>query len=114
MAIKRGSQHGAWLIDAFREMGVDVNALLQTLPEETARLIEHPESATAEDLNSVLLACEEQSDDKHFGLHLIESIALTAMGLYGYLLLNARTIASFSHWPSIIIRFFIAVPHWRL
>ena len=95
MAIKRGSQPGIWLIDAFREMGVDVNALLQTLPEETARLIEHPESATAEDLNSVLLAGEEQIDDKHFGLHLVESIALTAMGLYGYLLLNASTIGEF-------------------
>ena len=95
MAMKRGSRPGTWLTDAFREMGVDVNALLRTLPGATARLIEHPESATADDLNSVLLACEEQTDDKHFGLHLIESIELTAMGLYGYLLLNASTIGEF-------------------
>ena len=46
MAIKRGSQPGAWLIDAFREMGADVNALLRTLPAETARLVEQPESVT--------------------------------------------------------------------
>lgn len=108
MAIKRGSQSGIWLIDAFREMGVEVNALMHSLPEETTRLIEHPESATAEDLNSVLLACEEQTADKHFGLHLIESIELTAMGLYGYLLLNANTIGEFlslaEHYYSIFHR----------
>ena len=74
---------------------MDVNALLHTLPGETGRLIEHPESATADDLNTVLLACEQQTSDKHFGLHLIESIELTAMGLYGYLLLNASTIGEF-------------------
>ena len=95
MAIKRGSQPGAWLIDAFREMGVDVNVLLRILPAETARLLEQPESITTEELNRILLACEEQTGDKHFGLHLIESIELTAMGLYGYLLLNASTIGEF-------------------
>jgi AraC-like DNA-binding protein len=95
MSIQHGSQPGAWLIDAFREMGVDVNVLLRILPAETARLLEHPETVTTEDLNRVLLACEEQTGDKHFGLHLIESVALTAMGLYGYLLLNASTIGEF-------------------
>ena len=95
MAIQRGSQPGIWLTDAFREMGVDVNALLHILPGEAGRLIEQPESATADDLNSVLLACEEQTADKHFGLHLIESIELSSMGLYGYLLLNASTIGEF-------------------
>jgi AraC-like DNA-binding protein len=95
MSITRGSQPGAWLIDAFREMGVDVNALLQILPAEIARLLEHPESVTSDDLNRVLLACEGQTGDKHFGLHLIESVELTAMGLYGYLLLNASTIGEF-------------------
>ena len=95
MSIERGSQPGAWLIDAFREMGVDVNVLLRVLPAETARLLEHPESVTTEDLNRVLLACEDQTGDKHFGLHLIESVELTAMGLYGYLLLNASTIGEF-------------------
>ena len=95
MAIKRGSKPGAWLIDAFREMGVDVNALLQILPAETAKLLEHPESVANNDLNRILLACEEQTGDKHFGLHLIESVELTAMGLYGYLLLNASTIGEF-------------------
>ena len=83
------------MIDAFREMGVDVNVLLRVLPAETARLLEHPESVTTEDLNRVLLACEDQTGDKHFGLHLIESVELTAMGLYGYLLLNASTIGEF-------------------
>ena len=83
------------MIDAFREMGVDVNVLMRVLPAETARLLEHPESVTTEDLNRVLLACEDQTGDKHFGLHLIESVELTAMGLYGYLLLNASTIGEF-------------------
>jgi AraC-like DNA-binding protein len=95
MAIERGSQSGKWLIDAFREMGVDVNALARALPAETGRLIQHPESVTADDLNSVLLACEEQTGAKHFGLNLIETIDLTAIGLYGYLLLNASTIGEF-------------------
>lgn len=95
MAIERGSQPGQWLIDAFREAGVDVNALMTALPMETGRLIEHPESVTANDLNSVLLAGEEQTGDHHFGLHLIETIDLTTIGLYGYLLLNASTIGEF-------------------
>jgi len=95
MAIRRDSQPGIWLVEAFRGMGVDVNALLRTLPDETARLLEHPETITADDLNKTLLACEEQTGDTHFGLHLIESIELTAMGLYGYLLLNASTIGEF-------------------
>jgi AraC-like DNA-binding protein len=95
MTIRRESQPGVWLIDAFRGMGVDVNALLRNLPVETARLLDHPESITADDLNNILLACEEQTTDQHFGLHLIESIELTAMGLYGYLLLNASTIGEF-------------------
>jgi AraC-like DNA-binding protein len=95
MTIRRDSQPGIWLLEAFRGMGVDVNALLRTLPGETARLLEHPETITADDLNKTLLACEEQTGDTHFGLHLIESIELTAMGLYGYLLLNASTIGEF-------------------
>jgi AraC-like DNA-binding protein len=95
MAIERGSQPGAWLIDAFRKMGVDVNVLQRALPAESARLLEHPESVKTDDLNCILLACEDQTGDKHFGLHLIESIELTAMGLYGYLLLNASTIGEF-------------------
>jgi len=95
MTIRRDSQPGIWLLEAFRGMGVDVNALLRTLPDETARLLEHPETITADDLNKTLLACEEQTGDTHFGLHLIESIELTAMGLYGYLLLNASTIGEF-------------------
>jgi AraC-like DNA-binding protein len=95
MTIKRNSQPGIWLIDAFRDMGVDVNVLLHTLPDETARLLKNPESITADDLNRILLACEEQTHDAHFGLHLIEGIQLTAMGLYGYLLLNASTIGEF-------------------
>jgi hypothetical protein len=95
MTIRRNSQPGIWLIDAFRGMGVDGNALLHALPDETARLLKNPESITADDLNRILLACEEQTNDPHFGLHLIESIELTAMGLYGYLLLNASTIGEF-------------------
>lgn len=83
------------MLDAFRDMGVDVNALLRTLPDETARLLKHPESITADDLNRTLLACEEQTNDTHFGLHLIEGVELTALGLYGYLLLNASTIGEF-------------------
>lgn len=95
MTIRRNSQPGIWLIDAFRGMGVDVNVLLRALPNETARLLKNPESISADDLNRILLACEEQTNDPHFGLHLIESIELSAMGLYGYLLLNASTIGEF-------------------
>jgi hypothetical protein len=95
MTIRRNSQPGIWLIEAFRGMGVDVNVLLRALPNETARLLKNPESIRADDLNRILLACEEQSNDPHFGLHLIESIELSAMGLYGYLLFNASTIGEF-------------------
>jgi len=95
MNLRRDSQPGTWLIDAFRDMGVDVNALLRTLPNETAGLVNNPESITADDLNRILLACDKQINDSHFGLHLIESVELPALGLYGYLLLNASTIGEF-------------------
>jgi AraC-like DNA-binding protein len=95
MAIKRDSQPGAWLLDAFRNMGVDVNVLLRTLPDESAQLLKNPESITTDGLNEILLACEKQTNDRHFGLHLVENIDLSALGLYGYLLLNASTIGEF-------------------
>ncbi|MEP1469383.1 MAG: AraC family transcriptional regulator ligand-binding domain-containing protein [Halieaceae bacterium] len=95
MSIKRTSRPGTWLTDGFRGMGVDINVLVSSLPKEMEALLERPDSVTAHDLNRVLLACEEQTGDKHFGLHLIEGIDLNAMGLYGYLLLNASTIGEF-------------------
>jgi len=95
MFIKRAALPGSWLIDGFLGMGVDVKALISVLPEEMEALLENPNSVTAHNLNSILLSCEEQTGDTHFGLHLTEVIDLTAMGLYGYLLLNASTIGEF-------------------
>jgi len=95
MAIKRDSQAGSWLIDVFRDMGVDVNPLLRALPDETTCLLKNPESLATGQLDAILLACAEQTDDRHFGLHLVEAIELSNMGIYGYLLLNASTIGEF-------------------
>ena len=95
MAIKRDSQAGSWLIDVFRDMGVDVNPLLRALPDETNCLLKNPESIATGQLDAILLACAEQTDDRHFGLHLVEAIELSNMGIYGYLLLNASTIGEF-------------------
>ena len=65
------------------------------IPDESAQLLKNPESIAADDVNEILLACEKQTNDRHFGLHLVEHIELSAMGLYGYLLLNASTIGEF-------------------
>jgi len=95
MTIKRDSQPGTWLITTFRDMGVDVNALLRALPDETSCLVKNPESITTEQVDAILHACAEQTNDRHFGLHLVEAIDLSSMGIYGYLLLNASTIGEF-------------------
>ena len=95
MAIKRNSQPGSWVIDTFRDMGVDIRVLLRALPDETTCLLKNPESIAADQLNAILLACAEQTNDRHFGLHLGEVIELSNLGIYGYLLLNAGTIGEF-------------------
>jgi len=80
------------VVDAFRDMGVDTNLLLKKLPKEMACLLKHPDNITPDDLNCILLECESQTLDEHFGLHLIDSIDPGDLGLYSYLLLNASTL----------------------
>lgn len=86
------SHQGSWVVNAFRDMGVDTNLLLSKLPKEMASLLKHPDNITPDDLNCILLECENQTLDEHFGLHLIDSVDPGDMGLYSYLLLNASTI----------------------
>ncbi len=89
----RSAQHpGAWFLEAFGSLGIDTSALLRAVPRELAAGLHHPESTTSDDVNRILLAAAKLAGDDHIGLRLAESLDLAAIGTYGYLLLNARTI----------------------
>ena len=87
--------HGAWLFEALRSLGVNIDELAKTLPHETALALKHPDTIEPDDLNRILLACAEQTGDEHIGLRLAECIEPSAFGTFGYLLLNARTVGEF-------------------
>jgi len=96
--MKKRGQSGAWLLDIFRDRGVDTNQLFRLLPEKTSQLLKHPDQISTDDLNSVLIGCEELTGDIHFGLHLVHHIDISMYGILGYLLLNAHTIGEFLYF----------------
>jgi len=86
----------SWLLEAFLELGVDIPALNTFLTVEQSEMMQmSPEKISVDDLNSILLICEELTGRYHFGLDLITQIDVAAYGTYGYLLLNASTVAEF-------------------
>jgi len=97
-AISKRQKPGAWLLDIFRDCGVDTNQLLRQLPEETNQLLKNPDRISTDIVNSILNACEALSGDAHFGLHLVRHIEISMYGTFGYLLLNAHTVKEFLYF----------------
>lgn len=93
--MNRDTHPGSWLLDAFQEAGIDTHLLVRQLPVETARMLDFPDTITPDELNRVLNECQAQTGDTHFGLHLIETIDPTVLGIFVYLLLNAPTVGEF-------------------
>lgn len=89
-------QHpGSWLLDAFRQCDVDTNRLARDFPREFGRILDYPDTVTLDELNLVLNACADQTGDTHFGLHLVERVPSSALGIFAYVLFNAPTIGEF-------------------
>jgi AraC-like DNA-binding protein len=51
-----------------------------------------PELVTPDMVNAILLECASLSGDSNFGLRMAELADLSDLGIYGYLLMNARTV----------------------
>jgi AraC-like DNA-binding protein len=92
---KKKDQPGLWLLKVFEDAGVAVDRLAASLPVETARLVAAQEHIRPDELNSILIECERLTGDQHFGMHLTDRIGISDYGIYGYLLLNARTVGEF-------------------
>jgi AraC-like DNA-binding protein len=85
--------HGIWLLEAFRRGGVDTDELAARLPEPLRLMVRDPASVHPDDVNRVLLACETLSGDPNFGLHMNQYVDISMLGILGYLLLNAPSMA---------------------
>ena len=86
---------GSWLLDAFHDVGVDVSTLAAKLPSEAAKIQDYPDTIGQDEINRVLIECAAQCADPHFGLHLVQAISPSKLGIYAYLLFNASTIGEF-------------------
>ncbi|MBT4519308.1 MAG: AraC family transcriptional regulator [Halieaceae bacterium] len=88
-------QRGSWLVDAFETLGVNTQALSKQFPGETATLLRYPDTIPPDDLNTLLIECAHLTGNQHFGLHLVVQVPISSLGVYGYLLMNAGTVAQF-------------------
>jgi len=85
----------SWALIALKDAGIDIDALSLMLPKEMSTFLYSPESLTVENVAAILLGCETLLNDPYFGLHLSDHCNLSNMGIYGYLMLNARTVGEF-------------------
>ena len=83
---------GAWLLEAFRRGGVDIQLLTQQLPDDVEMLLYNMYTIPPNNVNRLLLACADMSDNQDFGLTMNERIDTTMYGLLGYLMLNSCTV----------------------
>jgi AraC-like DNA-binding protein len=83
---------GRWMIESLEFAGVDVEQLLNDLPSEIVDCLDAAENASVDELNTLFLYAEAQTENPHVGLHLGRRTNLRELGLYGYLLLNAHTL----------------------
>ena len=89
-------QHrGSWVLEAFRKLGVDTKRLACELPRELEQIADYPDTVTPDEVSLVLNTCAEQTGNTHFGLHLVEIIPASDLGVFAYLLFNAPTIGEF-------------------
>jgi len=84
--------NGSSLMAAFQRGEVDIQRLERSLPNEVHTLNTTPLKLKPEDMSRIFAVCAAQTDNPHFGLHMVAYAPLQSMGLFGYLLLNAPTI----------------------
>jgi len=83
---------GVWLLEAFRRGGVDTDRLVLEYPGEVSRFLASPRDFLPHELDTLLNVCSKWSGDRSFGLHMVEYVEATMMGIYGYLLVMAPTV----------------------
>lgn len=83
---------GAWVLESFRRGGVDLELLTQQLPDDVEMLLYNMYTIPPNNVNRLLLACADISDNQDFGLTMNERIDITMYGLIGYLMLNSCTV----------------------
>jgi len=85
-------QKSSWFTTVLRQHGINIEAVKSALPASIAEQLDYPHGIPPDDVNQLFIACAQQINDPHVGLHLAESTNLSDLGIYGYLLLNAGTI----------------------
>ena len=84
-----------WVFKLLEEVGVDLMRLQRKQPAEFA-LIEQELADTPMDAAlTIMMAAADQTGDPDLGLHMAEHGDFKRMGVYGYLLCNARTLGEF-------------------
>jgi AraC-like DNA-binding protein len=96
-----------WVLALLARTGVDIEQLGRQLPDEMNRFVtSDPADVSVDAALSLFIAGAEQIGDPDLGLHLAEHMDFKRVGLYGYLLLNARTLGEFmelaSHYFNIL------------
>jgi|GEM_PF-3836283 len=83
---------GAWVLEAFRRGGVDVEELTRRSPDDVNTLIYHMDIISPDCTSRLLDACADLTGNTAFGLHMNDLVDITMYGLFGYLLLNSGTV----------------------
>jgi len=83
---------GAWVLEAFRRGGVDVELLSQQLPDDVPLMLYEMDTIPPDSINRLLQACADISGNENFGLAMNELVDMSMYGLLGYLILNCSTV----------------------
>jgi AraC-like DNA-binding protein len=84
-----------WVLNLLLEVGVDLQRLQQRHPGEYALLEQELVDTPMDAALTLLVSAAEQTGDPDVGLHMGEHVDFKRMGVYGYLVSNARTLDEF-------------------
>lgn len=90
MALKK--LPGAWVLEAYRRGGVDLDELTRRLPDDAHRMLYEMDTILPDSINRLFIACADISGNQDFGLSMNELVDISMYGLLGYLLLNSGTV----------------------
>ena len=83
---------GAWVMEAFRRGGVDLDTLNQRLPDDVNLMLHEMDTISPDSISRLLQSCADISGEQDFGLIMNELVDMTMYGLLGYLLINSSTV----------------------
>lgn len=91
--MERVDEQSNWVLELFTRVGVDVEVLVQRLPDEFGRMSRLDIADVPLGVGySILNTAAELTNDGNLGLHMAQQMSLKDIGLYGYLLRNAKTV----------------------